>query len=257
MNCSKILLLILSLQYINTACQTSLSAKRFDAQDADQPLGWIGLLQRFERGLYSFKSLDAAASRAVERSVIAMVGDERNWTKIEYLIKRFEIYPSEESYKLSVKLKTHLALAQKDYGVAESGLLKLIEKDPLDPRPKMALGILYLKGAQFAKSIPYFNDLKEDRRAVLGLIAAHRQLDDNDRVDALCEQFKEETADNWEIALNCALFEAQNLSSPQIALEELQASLKLQPLESEGAMRLRETITRIEASRRVTDEEPR
>ncbi len=257
MNFSKILLVLLSLQWVTAACQTSLTAKRFDAQSTDEPLAWTELLQRFETGLYAFKNLDANTSRAVERSILAMVGDERNWTKIEYLAKRFEVYPSEASYLLSVKLKTHLALAQKDYGAAEKGFLKLIEKDPVDPRPKMALGILYLKGAQFAKSIPYFNELKEDRRAVLGLIAAHRQLDDNDRVDALCETYKEETADNWEIALNCALFEAQNLSSPQNALDELQASLKLQALESEGAMRLRETITRIEASRRMTDEEAR
>ncbi|RZA14679.1 MAG: hypothetical protein EOP10_27615 [Proteobacteria bacterium] len=257
MNFSKIVLIVLGLQITSTACQTSLTAKRFDAPSTEGPLAWAELLQRFETGIYSFKNIDTNTSRAVERAILAMVGDERNWTKIEYLAKRFELYPSEESYLLSVKLKTHLALAQMEYGIAEKGLLKLIEKDPVDPRPKMALGILYLKGAQFAKAIPYFNDLKEDRRAVLGLIAAHRQLDDNDRVDALCEQYKEETADNWEISLNCALFEAQNLSSPQNARDQLQASLKLQPPESEGAMRLREAMTRIEASRRVTVEDAR
>jgi hypothetical protein len=257
MNFSRTLLLLLGLQGLVSACQTSLTAKRFDAQGTDGPLAWGELLARFETGVYSLKTLDEATCRMIEQSVLALVGDERNWTRLDYLIKRLESYPSESSYTLSIKLKTHLALAQKDYGLAENGLLKLIEKEPADPRPKMALGILYLRGAQFAKSIPYFNDLLPDRRAIVGLIAAHRQLEDNDRVDALCEQYDEDSPDNWEIALNCALFEAQNLSSPQNALKGLQASFSLQPPESEAAMRLRETITKIEASRRIVEDEAR
>lgn len=257
MNFFKHLRIFFFLALLASGCQGAFSAKSLEEPILETALTWPDLLARFESGLFSLDRLDRKSSRLIEHSIRTLVQEERNWGRVEFLIERLNKSGNEDAYRLSLKLQIHLAMVQKSYGEAEKGLVSLIVKEPEERGPRLALAILYLRSAQFTKSIPLFNELLPEPRAVLGLIAAHRQLEDNDRVDTLCQKYREPIAEHWELTINCALFESQNMASPQKALDDLYASLALQNQSSEASLRLKEMISRIEASRSQVAEETR
>lgn len=246
------------LQFLFLAsCQTSYSAKTLPENPPKTFHTWSELIKAFEFGELSIDTMTESQSLAIEKTIITLAHEPREWGRLEYLADHLKNTEQKISKSLSLKLRYHVAMAQKDYAQAEKSLLALINLDPEKKEPRLALGLLYLNGAQFAKAASYLSELRSDRRAVLGLVTAYRMIEDNDRVDAVCDTYRENDPRDWELAINCALFESQNLGAPERALAELERSLSLQEPESEASLRLREMITRIDSARIIRPEAAR
>ncbi len=230
-------------------CQTQMAAKPLSSESLSS-LTLDNIFDRLERGQISFENLTPAESDQLQSSLSPLAQEKKSRPKLEYFLSRLSSnQKSEVALKLLWKLQIHLALAEKDNEEAERLLLQLLAKFPDEAPAKLRLGILYLQGSKFVKAIPFLEASKEDPRAIIGLITAHRMLEENDRVEVLCDKYREELPEVWAISYNCALFESQNMDAPASAIALLNdAMTRLKADEIEGKKVLSEMIAKIEST---------
>jgi tetratricopeptide (TPR) repeat protein len=242
---SKLKFILMSLAL--TSCATSFSAKK-NPVDHGPTLAWDEILSQLQTGKIDIKTMDERNAERLEHSLTVMVKNG-DWSRLTYIIDRLRSSPSAHAQILSLNLQAQLAFEQKDYGLVEKNALAILAIQSENNSAKLSLGLIYLYGGQFAKAIPYLNEVKDNPKALAALISAHRQTENNDLVDTLCERYQKEASEVWEVAYNCSLFEAQNMQSPEKALQILNASLSRQDNDSDASRELRKAITQIEVAR--------
>ncbi|MBC7533284.1 MAG: hypothetical protein H7318_17065 [Oligoflexus sp.] len=215
-------------------------------------LAWDEILTLLQDGRMKIETLTKEEALILDASLRPMI-KSGDWARISYLIERFHRSPSQTAQLLSLNLQSQLAFEQSDYISVEKLCLQILAIESDNESAKLALGLIYLYGGQFAKAIPYLNDTKPNPKALAGLVSAHRHLQNNDLADAICEKYQTEKSELWEISYNCSLFEAQNMQSPDKALKILRASLDNQPGDSDASRELRKAITQIEVARLQKD----
>ncbi|RYZ58456.1 MAG: hypothetical protein EOP07_07005 [Proteobacteria bacterium] len=242
---SKLKMILIAL--LLNGCASTFSARTAPAELGPQ-LAWDEILLQLQTGKIDIKKLSEPDAERLEQSLRPMI-KKGDWARVSYIIERLRRSPAPHAKILSLNLGAQLAFEQKDFMLVEKNSLAILDIQPENNSAKLSLGLIYLYGSQFAKAIPYLNDVKENPKALSALISAHRQTENNDLVDALCEKYQEEASQTWEIAYNCSLFEAQNMQSPDKALKILNASLMRQADDSDASRELRKAITQIEVAR--------
>ncbi len=250
----KIILTLLMMLSIS-ACQTQLSAKLI-APEQDSNLSWNEIINRIQKGKITFAKLSYAEAQVIQKSFMEYLSQGKNTSQLEYFISRLDaMEKNEEAKRLAYKLNIHLSLFEKDYESAEAYLLKWIEGFPEDGAAKLRLGILYVEGGKFSKAISFLEAVKDDPRAVVGLVTSHRLLEENDRVDVLCNKYRDEWPDNWQLSYNCALFEEQNMKAPATALKQIEEAVKrLKPGNTEAKTKLEGLAKRIQENAPQSEE---
>lgn len=238
--------LLICFTLFGMSCQTTGPVQK--AQKNEPILAWDEILTKLQTGQFNLHVLSVKNALILQHSLDPMI-KSHEWSRLTFIIERLAHSPSDIAQLLALHLKSGLAFEQGDFALVETYSLQILGMQPDNESAKLSLGLVYLYGSQFAKAIPYLNATKPHPKAVAGLISAHRQLGNNDIVDALCDKYQSEQAELWEISFNCSLFEAQNMQAPEKALKTLQATLDKQPADSDASRHLRAAITQIEVAR--------